>query len=139
LQYLREDADSWRTGTRKCEAVSGEEVEVESEPEEEQGRTRDTGEISRIQFLETEGRSVHPNSEPDEGTFCGEDTPPDEANALRRDGRTHPSNQSISDWLDGILPIGKNAECVPGTGRMDKTETETDAVETLEERDDALP
>jgi hypothetical protein len=54
MQYLRENGASRRAGAEKRETVIGEEVEVESEPEEEQGRTRDPGEISRLQFLETE-------------------------------------------------------------------------------------
>jgi group II intron reverse transcriptase/maturase len=127
-----------QTGVGKCEALSGKEVEVESQPEEEQGRTSDAGEISRVQFLEAQGRSVHPNCEPHKGTLDGEDTTPDETDTHGQAGRYCGPNQSICDWLDGLLSTGQHAECVQGTGRMDQTETTTDVVETLETGNNAL-
>ena len=58
-------------------------VEIEGEPEEEQGRTSDTGEVSWVQFLEEQGRSVYPIGAAHEGTLCGKDTPSNKANTLK--------------------------------------------------------
>ena len=100
------------TGDGKREAVSGEEVEVESEPEEEQSGTSDPGEIPGVQFLQTEGRSIYPYCEPDKGTLYGEDTEPDEANPLRETGRHRERDKPLLARVDSLLSTGSYAECV---------------------------
>ena len=61
------------------------------------------------------------------------------ASPLRQDGRHRGRNQPLYQRLDSLLPAGGYAERVSGTGRMDKTETETDDLETLETGKNTLP
>ena len=104
------------TGAGECEAVSGEEVEVEGQPEEEQSGESHESKISGVQFLEAKGEDLYSDCETHAGTLSGEDPQADQAHAFGQAGRHPAGAQSLPDRMGGILPTGRNPECIPEAG-----------------------
>ena len=104
-----------RAGERVMESVKAfleKKLKLKVNPKKSKVDRASRVKILGFSFFKRNGEVLIRSCEAEQGTLCGEATPPDEAYPVRQAGRRDPGDQPVHDGLDRILPAGEYAERV---------------------------